>query len=306
MKGKILVILTMLFAFFMLLPEPSINQTSGITIASSDNKNSNSKVTAFSQNLIILNVHLYHGNRQYEQDDVSIVDYKVAAIAHNLPVQSIYPEINGADKTLLPGLIDSHTHVFQNTLLEALHYGVNPELDMRTMPNFANQYRHQRALQSNVGHADLFSVTIMATAPGRHGTQFSFDIPVLASVEQVPQFVDDRIAQGADYIKAVYGSQNSKIKYLSSINSAILKALVDRAHQYNRMLVVHVDDLISATKDIMQIWKNGTAYLGKTHAAPDDPAKKFENRLFSDFNHSNDGQLNQTNIGSGIAANTDE
>jgi imidazolonepropionase-like amidohydrolase len=244
MKTKIMVIIIALVGFFLLLPEPSQENSKPIVQSIESEKKSPS------ENFIIRNVRFYDGNRQQRNVDISVVDFKVSKISVNLPAQSDVPEINGIGKTLLPGLIDSHTHAFQMALKEALNYGVTTELDMFTMPSFANQQQAQRDLQRNTQDADLFSATILATAPGGHGTEYGFDIPVLDSVEQVPGFVEQRIAQGADYIKAVFSSEKSKIKYSPSISREILKALIDTAHLKQRLLVVHVDDLVSAREAI--------------------------------------------------------
>src|SRR5262249_44113903 len=42
--------------------------------------------------------------------------------------------IDGRGKTLLPGLIDAHTHVFPGALEQALAFGVTTELDMMSDP----------------------------------------------------------------------------------------------------------------------------------------------------------------------------
>lgn len=240
MKVKIMAILIALLAFFMLLPEPP----------KTDAEKSSELNTSISRTFIIRNVQFYDGNKRQESVDVSVVDFRVAAIGVDLQNQSEVPEIDGTGKTLLPGLIDSHTHAYQTALQEALNYGVTTELDMFTMPSFANEQQLRRDVLHNTESADLFSATILATSPGGHGTEYGFDIPVLDSVKQVPGFVAQRIEQGADYIKAVYSSEKSTIKYSPSISDDILKALIEVTHQHNKLLVVHVDDLISAREAI--------------------------------------------------------
>jgi imidazolonepropionase-like amidohydrolase len=244
MKIKILAIIICIVLFFMFLPEPTLEKTKTKSGSTELQKNGPS------QNFIIRNVRFYDGNRLFNEVDVSIVDFKVAEISNQLPAQKEFAEIDGAGKTLLPGLIDSHTHAFQSALEEAINFGVTTELDMFTMPEFANDQQALRDRRSNTQSADLFSATILATAPGGHGTEYGFDIPVLSTVEQVSDFVDQRVEQGADYIKAVYSSDKSKIKYSPSISREILAALIESSHRRDRMLVVHVDDLVSATEAI--------------------------------------------------------
>ena len=47
--------------------------------------------------------------------------------------------------TLLPGLIDAHTHSFGPALEEALNFGVTTVLDMFTEPNQAAAWRREQA-----------------------------------------------------------------------------------------------------------------------------------------------------------------
>jgi len=248
MKRRLFIVTIVLVAFFMLLPEPSLK-------LETDN-NSDEPFTEFNGNFIIRNAQVYDGHLRHNKADVRIVDNKISVIAEKLPEQSKsagqpkLPELDATGKTLLPGLIDSHTHAYQNALSEALNFGVSTELDMFTMPSYANPHQQQRESLKNTNASDLFSATILATAPGGHGTEYGLDIPVLQSVEQVPQFVADRIEQGADYIKAVYNSKNAKRHHFPSISSEILRALIDSTHQQGLMLVVHVDNLISAREAI--------------------------------------------------------
>lgn len=231
MKDKLLVIVIFLVAFFMLLPEPA-----------------NTEI--YDRAFIIRNVQLYDGNQRFEKVDVSIINNKIAEISATLPAQTKVPELNGTGKTLLPGFIDAHTHAYQNALSEAINFGVTTEMDMFTMPEFANAHQTKREQQDNHLIADLFSATILATAPGGHGTQYGFDIPVLSSADQAAQFVTDRIEQGADYIKAVYNAEKAVRSHFPSISHSILEALIKSAHEHDKLLVVHVDNLISAKEAI--------------------------------------------------------
>lgn len=65
-------------------------------------------------------------------------------VGRRLAVPAEATVINGSGKTLLPGLIDSHTHAFGSALEEAVIFGVTTELDMFTDPAFARQMRAQQ------------------------------------------------------------------------------------------------------------------------------------------------------------------
>ncbi len=251
MKTKLFFSLCFVIVFFLFLPEPNKN-----VLDDSDQKNlkdKNEKIS-FNNSFIIRNVRLYDGYKRYENMDVFIKGNKLYRIENNLTKkiekQSLLPEMDAQGMTLLPGLIDSHTHVYGEALEEALNFGVTTELDMFSVSAAEQLGFKNRDKVSHQLAADLFSSTILATAPGGHGTQFGFEIPVLDSPEQAEQFVQARVAAGADYIKAVYNSVLAKHQQFPSISKPILKALILTAHKQGRMLVVHVDNLISAKEAI--------------------------------------------------------
>ncbi|MCW8878265.1 MAG: amidohydrolase family protein [Kangiellaceae bacterium] len=237
-----------LVAFFFLLPEPDVEKRSGEKKALV----AKNKILGFdvSQNFILRNVNLYDGEIFHTNMDVQVTNFKVAQIGENLPNDKMVDEVDAAGKTLIPGLIDAHTHTWGDALEQALNFGVTTELDMFTMPDSANKHQTQRNQIHNFREADLFSSTILATAPGGHGTEYGFEIPVLQSVEEVEPFVVQRIEQGADYIKAVYDHPENPRKHFPSISLEILEALSQSAKKHNKLLVVHVDNLQSAKQAI--------------------------------------------------------
>ncbi len=246
-KIKTILILLAVIGFFYLLPEPTK------PISTPDKKET--KPESFSENrlnkhFIIRNVRLYDGENLFEKIDILIKDHKVFKTGENLVNPTMLPELEGQGKTLLPGFIDAHTHAYGSALQQALNFGVTTELDMFTMPEFANPHQQKRKVANNNQLADLFSATILATAPGGHGTEYGIKIPILETPEQVDHFVKERKTEGADYIKAVYNSVKAKRQYSPSISKEILQALVVSAHQNGKMLVVHVDNLISAKEAI--------------------------------------------------------
>jgi len=259
MKIKILIIMTIIVAFFYLLPQPNKE----VSEAHHHNSNSKSKISESSKDLsvdfIIRNVRLYDGYDIYEEMDIMIKDNKVYKVAKNLADQSQLPELHADGKTLIPGFIDSHTHAYGDALVDALNFGVTTELDMFSMPEFAADKMKRRDNADNNLEADLFSATILATAAGGHGTEYGFKIPVLDSPKQADQFVLDRIAQGADYIKAVYNSKLARRQFFPSISKDIIKELIESAHENGVMLVVHVDNLISA-KEVISLGANGIVH----------------------------------------------
>ncbi len=258
MKPKFLLIIPIvLIAFFMLLPEPDENSiNSGSKSQSADDKAASNNKSLINSNFIIRNVNFYDGFNRLQNVDVLVSDNRVKKITANYVSDKQLIEIDGTGKTLLPGLIDSHTHAYMDALTEALNFGVTTELDMFTMPEFANSHQAKREQSNHTNSADLFSATILATAPGGHGTEYGFDIPVLENSQQVETFVKQRINQGADYIKAVYNSKKAKRQHFPSIDYETIAALIKSAHQHDRLLVVHIDNLVSA-REVIELGADG-------------------------------------------------
>ena len=142
--------------------------------------------------------------------------------------------IDGAGRTLLPGLIDAHTHAFGDALERALLFGVTTELDMFTDHRFAAEMRaEQRTTAGAPGRADIFSAGTLVTAPGGHGTEYGMPIPTIASAAEATAFVDARIAEGSDYIKVVYEDGRSHGLKMPSVSNEVLGS-VDRGGEEAR------------------------------------------------------------------------
>ena len=81
--------------------------------------------------LVFQNARVFDGVQVLPRGTVVVRDGKIAAIGPNVSAPADAKVIDGSGKTLLPGLIDSHTHVFGPEVLRAaLVFGVTTELDM--------------------------------------------------------------------------------------------------------------------------------------------------------------------------------
>ena len=81
-------------AFYLLLSAPAI------ILASPDNGNS----------FVIRGARVFDGHRVLEPSDVWVQAGKIKAVGKNLKVASGVKTIDATGDTLLPGLIDAHTH----------------------------------------------------------------------------------------------------------------------------------------------------------------------------------------------------
>ena len=159
---------------------------------------------AESRTFVIRQARLFDGDKFLPATDVSVENGLIKAVGHNLKVPAGTKEVDATGDTLLPGLIDSHTHAWANALQQALTFGVTTELDMFSDYKFDADVRKREAAGQNLQAADLRSSGTLVTVAKGHGTEYGIPIPVLASAADAQSFVDARIAEGSDYIKIIY------------------------------------------------------------------------------------------------------
>lgn len=117
---------------------------------------------------LIRDVRVFDGERVLPRTNVHVRNGLIVSLGNTVPAG--VHVIPGEDRTLMPGLIDAHTHAFGDALERALVFGVTTELDMFTDHRFAAA---MRAEQNSPGgaprRADLFSAGTLVTAPKGHG-----------------------------------------------------------------------------------------------------------------------------------------
>ena len=80
-------------------------------------------------------VNLFDGVKMVGTTNVQIEDGKVSAIGLDILPATDSEMIEGTGKTLVPGLIDCHSHVwFKSQLDQAAVFGVTTEMDMMSSP----------------------------------------------------------------------------------------------------------------------------------------------------------------------------
>ncbi|MGX4642984.1 CIA30 family protein [Massilia sp. SYSU DXS3249] len=184
---------------------------------------------------LVRDVRVFDGNAVHERRSVLFengvivdADFRGAAPGGSRVVE-------GKGRTLLPGLIDAHTHAFRHQELPVL-FGVTTQVDMFTDLTLMKQAKQDMAQGRNHQHADLFSAGTLVTAPNGHGTQFGIAIPTITQPEQAQAFVDARIAEGSDFIKIVMESGYG----FPTLDLATVKALIAAAHLRGKLAVVHI------------------------------------------------------------------
>src|SRR5262245_53047371 len=188
----------------------------------------------------IVGVRLFDGERVVEDATVVFERGSILAAGRGVMAPEGAVVIDGAGKTLLPGLIDAHTHAFGDALARALAFGVTTELDMFSDTAFAAKMRKEQADDGAPGRADLFSAGTLATAPGGHGTEYGFRIPTIGAPGEAQAFVDARIAEGSDYIKIVKDDGSSYGLHIPTLDEPTIAALAAAAHARGKLAVIHI------------------------------------------------------------------
>ncbi|MBF8193781.1 amidohydrolase family protein [Nonomuraea sp. K274] len=221
---------------------------------------------------LIRNVRLFDGERVVPRAGVLIDGERIGAPGGPADV-----EVDGAGRTLLPGLIDAHAHAFDGDLEQALKFGVTTELDMNNLPANMAVQRRQAAERDDV--ADLRSSGMVATAPGGHPTQIMTPkvlaalgtdrgLDTVADSGQAKAFVEARLAEGADYLKIAIDDGAVSGMELPALGPELAAVLVEAAHAAGLRVVAHT---ITAREAIIALdaGADGLAHL-YTDVGPDE------------------------------------
>jgi imidazolonepropionase-like amidohydrolase len=211
--------------------------------------------------IVFRNVDVFDGNQMRRGVNVVIHKGVIESVAKDNKMAAGAEIIDGAGMTLLPGLIDCHTHTFAAaSLRQALVFGVTTQMDMFTDYHVAASFRKQQAAGEARNRADLYSAGTLVTAKGGHGTQFGVPIPTIAAPEEALKFVDARIQEGSDYIKIV--SEDGKpygIRF-APLSKEIIAAVIAAAHERHKQAVVHVSAR-ERTRDALTANADGLVHL---------------------------------------------
>jgi imidazolonepropionase-like amidohydrolase len=187
-------------------------------------------------------VRVFDGARSLGARDVLVERGRVARVGRAgqaLPAPRGAAVVDGAGKTLLPGLIDAHTHSYGDEGRAALMFGVTTELDMFSELSSLRRIRELEASGRAADRAEVRSAGTLVTAPGGHGTEYGVRIPTITSPDSAQAFVDARIAEGSEWIKIVYDDGRAYGISFASIDTATMRAVVDAAHRRGKLAVVH-------------------------------------------------------------------
>ena len=178
--------------------------------------------------IAITNVRVFDGQRLGEPSTVVVDGGLIGEDARGAKV------VDGGGGVLLPGLIDAHVHLHTEHELRLMaEYGITTALDMATWP-----HSKLKALRGRVGMTDVRSPGTPATSPG---SLHSVLLPIprdelVAGPKDAARFVENRVSEGADYIKVVAD--------IPGPDQETLNALVAAAHERRKLVVAHASTFV--------------------------------------------------------------
>jgi imidazolonepropionase-like amidohydrolase len=206
--------------------------------------------------LLIRGARVFDGDQVLASADVLVRGDRIERVGRGLVAGDV-EVIEAAGLTLLPGLIDSHVHLWDPAQLEreAL-FGVTTVIDMGESAPVLAQLNQWQATHPRRPEADFRSAGSPVTAPGGHGTEYDFPVPTVRAPGEAQAFVDARIAEGSELIKLMYTPGSP----LASISKETLAAAVSTAHARGELAVVHIETLQGA-HDAVDAGVDGLAHL---------------------------------------------
>lgn len=207
--------------------------------------------------VLIHSARVFDGTRMLGVRDVLVKDGRIAAVARRLkaPVGIETVEANG--RTLIPGLIDGHVHVFPGAQADALRFGVTTVFDMYSIADqpTIDRWRAQRTSAGKVAEADTYTAGIGATPPGGHPLELFEDMPAgmampptLAPSDDADAFMKARVAAGSDYIKVLQddGTRPGRSASLPAFTPERFVEALTAAKATSKRVVVHIQQLADA------------------------------------------------------------
>jgi len=224
-----------------------------------------SALAASNNSFAIRDVRVFDGDKTIPKANVVVTAGRITAVAPDAAIPAGIPVIDGAGKTLLPGLIDSHVHVFHGAEADALRFGVTTELDMFDVGGDFKKWKAQRESLAKTDEADTWASGVGVTVKGGAPIQSlppGFSVPSLDSAANAKAFVDARVAEGSDYIKIFIEnlSEYHSSRSLPTLTPDEVCAVIKAAHEDGRMTTVHAQAEWAA-REAIECGTDGLAHM---------------------------------------------
>ncbi|MEU6083453.1 SAM-dependent methyltransferase [Streptomyces sp. NPDC047108] len=195
------------------------------------------------------NARVFDGERVLDGVSVLVEDGIVTGVAPPGDLEatagSRAPDeiVDASGHTLLPGLIDGHTHVVGtlSNLRLALAFGVTTELDMFSFPPDLTAWLCETAARTD-DVADLRSSGTVACPTGGHPVASMPFIPSLSGPQDADEYVTARQKEGAHYLKLMFDDGRHHGADLPTLDEATSTAVTAAARSAGLLTVAHVAD----------------------------------------------------------------
>ncbi len=213
----------------------------------------------------IRDVRVFDGDATLVHSNVVVRDGRIEAVAPGAVIPPGIRIFDGRGRTLLPGLIDSHAHVFPGARADALRFGVTTVLDMFDLSREFKLWRAQRGSLAPTIRADLWAAGLGVTVKGGAPLQDlppGMTVPTLDRAADARRFVDARVAEGSDYIKVFIEnlSEYHTRRSLPTLSRREVCAVIAAAHADHRMAIVHAQAEWAA-REAIECQADGLAHM---------------------------------------------
>jgi imidazolonepropionase-like amidohydrolase len=214
---------------------------------------------------VVVGATVFDGER-FRSGNVHVVGAAIVGFVDAPPPGA--RRIEGRGHTLLPGLLDGHTHVGTTVehLTRFLGFGVTTVVDLFGPPELLRELRASDLSRTGLARASLFGAGNVATAPKGHGTEYGIPIPTLERPDEAAAFVAARKAEGSDVLKIIFDTSTTDVggqaNAMPTLSLDTVRALVREAHDQGLVAVAHAggcDDLRSLVDTGVDVLAHGCA-----------------------------------------------
>ncbi|KAL1611922.1 hypothetical protein SLS60_000145 [Paraconiothyrium brasiliense] len=183
----------------------------------------------------ITNVLIFDGEKTNANQSSITFDSSTGLVVPSTDAATL---IDGTSCTLLPGLWDTHVHLSNPTAHSVpsslalcktmIACGITTALDCGNLPR-----AHHQILQKAPIAPDILHVNNFATSTGSTHSKFEMADPssIVDTISSAIAFVDERVKQGADFIKIVAD--------VPGPSQDVVNQLSRSAHGYGKKTIVH-------------------------------------------------------------------
>ena len=226
--------------------------------------------TAAVRSFAVKNARVFDGEKLIEGATVVVRDGKIFSVGLGPEGFGDGPVLDARGQTLLPGLFDAHVHTWSDDQLrQAAIFGVTTVIDMFMSPAMMKTMKETQAGRGALDRAFLVSPGVLATVSGGHGTQFGVPIPTIEPAADIRAYVDDRIAEGSDFIKIIQDDGSAYRFPRPTLSDAQVAALIEAAHARGKKAIIHAA-LLKNCLAALNAGVDGLAHLYFEDAADPD------------------------------------